>query len=114
MGLGSTAKKLQRTVDAVEDLYSKVNDLRERMVSTEETVNDTNDRVAALETELAEQRAVLDALADEQGVDVDAAVASAGDGGAGDADDGAGASAAAASSSAGGDPSADASADGND
>jgi peptidoglycan hydrolase CwlO-like protein len=81
MGLGSTAKKLQRTVDAVEDLYSKVNDLRERMVSTEKTVNDTNDRVAVLETELAEQRAVLDALADEQGVDVDAAAASAGDGG---------------------------------
>lgn len=97
MGLGSTAKKLQRTIDVVEDLYGKMNDIRERMAGMEETVDETNDRVAAVETELAEQRAVVEALADDRGIDVDAVTAAAADASA--ADD---------------DAVADASADGND
>ncbi len=81
MGLGSTAKKLQQTVDIAEDLYGKVNDLRDRIGGLEETVADTNENVAALDAELAEQRALVEALADEQGVDVDAVVAGATDDG---------------------------------
>jgi archaellum component FlaC len=84
MGFGSTAKKLQQTVDIAEDLYGKMNDLRERIGGLEETVASTNENVESLETDLAEQRALVEALAEEQGVDVDEVVANAGAGDAAD------------------------------
>jgi chromosome segregation ATPase len=72
MGLGSTAKKLQQVADVAEKLFERMNQLREQVQNTQETVEDTNERVATLEDELAEQRAVLEAVADQQGVDVSA------------------------------------------
>lgn len=88
MGLGSTAKKLQQTIDIAEDLYKKMNDLRERIGGLEETVADTNQSVASLEADVAEQRALVEALAEEQGLDVDAIVPDdAGDAGETDAAD---------------------------
>ncbi|MFB6069223.1 MAG: DUF5798 family protein, partial [Halobacterium sp.] len=77
MGFGSTAKKLQKVTDMADKLYERFEGLREQINELRGTVEDTNDRVAALETELAEQRAVLEALAEREGVDVDAALADA-------------------------------------
>jgi peptidoglycan hydrolase CwlO-like protein len=77
MGLGSTAKKLQQVADMAEDVYRKLNDLREQVVETKETVNETERRVDALASEAAEQRALLEAIAEEQGVDLDAVTATA-------------------------------------
>lgn len=71
MGLGSTAKKLQNLVDTAEDLYKRMNDLRDRLVRMETTVDETHERVDAIEREVVEIRVAIDAIADDQGIDVD-------------------------------------------
>lgn len=80
MGLGSTAKKLQNLVDVAEDLYNRVNDLRDRLVRMEETIDETNETVASMEADLAELQAVTEAIADDQGIDVDAVTQDVSDG----------------------------------
>ncbi|ELZ71069.1 hypothetical protein C457_07442 [Haloferax prahovense DSM 18310] len=77
MALGGTAKKLQKVAEMAEDVYKKLNELREQVVEVRETVNETKSRVDRLEAENAEQRAILEAIAEEQGVDLDAAIAQA-------------------------------------
>lgn len=72
MGLGGTAKKIQMLADKAEQMYQKLNELREEVEETQTTVKDTASRVNHLENEMAEQRAVLDAIAEEVGVDLDA------------------------------------------
>jgi len=72
MGLGSTAKKLQTVADRAEQLYAQVKDVSERLMGVEESTTETVQRVRTLERELAEQRALVEAIAEEQGVDVDA------------------------------------------
>ena len=72
MGLGSTAKKLQKVADMAEDLYAKLNEQKKQLQELRNTVEETNDHVADVDRELAEQRALLDALAAEQGLDTDA------------------------------------------
>ncbi|PSQ05543.1 hypothetical protein BRC97_08790 [Halobacteriales archaeon QS_6_71_20] len=74
MGLGSTAKKVQTVADIAEKLYTKVNEIRERVVSMQEAVDTTEERVERLEREVAEQRAIVEALATAEGVDVAAAL----------------------------------------
>jgi len=75
MGFGSTAKKLQKVTDYAEKLYERFEKLRDEVEEVEQTVEETNETVAGLERELAEQRAILDELAEERGVDVDEVVA---------------------------------------
>jgi outer membrane murein-binding lipoprotein Lpp len=77
MGLGNTAKKLQRVADMAETLYQKIDELRSQVNEVREHVEATSQRVERIERDLDDQRAVLDALAREQGIDVDAAAASA-------------------------------------
>jgi len=69
MGLGSTAKKVQKLADVAESLQTRVQSIREDVEETQGTVKDTNERVMALEREVARQGEVLDALADELDVD---------------------------------------------
>ncbi|WP_324757339.1 DUF5798 family protein [Haloarcula sp. GH36] len=71
MGLGSTAKKIQKVADIAEDLYAKVTELKTQLQELRGTVEETNDHVDDLDRELAEQRALLEAIADEQGIDVE-------------------------------------------
>lgn len=75
MGLGSTAKTLQRVADMGEELYSRLNEVRSQLKQLRDTVEETNDHVASLESEIEEQRAILNALAEKQGVDVESVVA---------------------------------------
>ena len=77
MGLGSTAKKIQGISDKAEQMYKQVQELQSRIIHLEEEVDDTHDTVKTLDVEMAEQRALLEAIADEQGLDVDAIVAEA-------------------------------------
>lgn len=93
MGIGGTAKKLQKVAEMGEELYKRMNDLRAQVSEMRETVTATHERVDGLEREVAEQRAILEALAEREGIDLDAAVAeahieeaesAAGDGDAGD------------------------------
>ncbi|MFB6256891.1 MAG: DUF5798 family protein [Haloplanus sp.] len=75
MGLGSTAKKLQQIADMAEDVYARLNQLREQVNETRATVDETRARVDDMDRELAEQRAIVEALAEKQGVDVEAVTA---------------------------------------
>jgi chromosome segregation ATPase len=77
MGIGGTAKKLQKVAEMGEELYKRINDLRAQVAEMRETVNATHDRVDALESEVTEQRAILEALAAHEGIDLDAVVAEA-------------------------------------
>ncbi len=70
MGLGSTAKKLQTLTDTAETLYEQLGDLRDRVVGLEQTTEDTNERIERLETELEQHRAILEAIAEEQDIDL--------------------------------------------
>jgi len=70
--IGGAGKKISTMVDLAEELYERVNDLRARMESMTETVEGTADRVERLEAEVAEQRALVAAIAEEQGIDVEA------------------------------------------
>lgn len=75
MGLGNTAKKLQRVADMAETLYEKVDELRSQVNEVKGHVETTSRKVERIERDLDEQRAVLDVLAREQGIDVDSVVA---------------------------------------
>jgi len=75
MGFGSTAKKLQQVADMAEDVYARLNQLREQVNETRKTVDETKDRVDQVDRELAEQRALIEALAEKQGVDIEAITA---------------------------------------
>lgn len=72
MGLGSTAKKLQTVADIAEKLYTKVVEIREQVEAMKGSVEGTEARVESIERELAEQRALVEAVADAEGIDVDA------------------------------------------
>ncbi|UIO99241.1 DUF5798 family protein [Halobaculum sp. CBA1158] len=74
MGLGSTAKKLQTVADLAEKLYAKVNEIRERVEAMQGAVQTTEERVKTLERDLAEQRAIVEAMAEAEGIDVAAVV----------------------------------------
>ncbi|MUV88067.1 hypothetical protein GJ631_16285 [Natronomonas sp. CBA1123] len=71
MGLGGATKKLQKVADMGEELYARMNELREQIVEVRETVQDTHERVAALENKVDQQAALLEAIAESEGVDVD-------------------------------------------
>ncbi|SFG14859.1 hypothetical protein SAMN04488063_1575 [Halopelagius inordinatus] len=77
MGLGGTAKKLQKVAEMAEDVYARLNDLRDQIREMRETVGETQDRVETLEAESAEQRAILEAMAEKQGIDVESVTATA-------------------------------------
>ncbi|WP_049923966.1 DUF5798 family protein [Halopiger djelfimassiliensis] len=69
MGLGSTAKKIQGLSDRAEAMYKQVQQLQKRIISLEEEMDDTHDTVRRLDHQLTEQRALLLAIAEEQGID---------------------------------------------
>ncbi|MFQ3319590.1 MAG: putative coiled-coil protein SlyX [Natronomonas sp.] len=71
MGLGGATKKLQRVADMGEELYARMNELREQIVEMQETVQETNNRVAELENTVDQQTALLEALAEKEGIDVE-------------------------------------------
>lgn len=77
MGIGGTAKKLQKVAEMAEDVYVRLNELREQLAQMRETAQETRDRVDRLEKENAEQRALLEALAEREGIDVATVTANA-------------------------------------
>jgi TolA-binding protein len=77
MGLGGTAKKLQKVASLAEDSYQKMNELREQLAQLRNEVQSTSNQVDGIERDLAEQRALLEALADEQDLDVESIIADA-------------------------------------
>lgn len=74
MDLGKTATKLQRVTETAETVLDRLAALRDRVMAIEEQTKTTNERVTELSEELATQRAILEALADEQGIDTEAII----------------------------------------
>lgn len=77
MGLGGTAKKLQKVMDSAEKLYSKMNEIIGELKALQQEVEDTSEQVDHLERDLAEQRAIVEALATAEGIDVEDVLAEA-------------------------------------
>lgn len=77
MALGGATKKLQNLVDTAEELYQRINELREEIHALRQTVQSTNASVERIERDLEEQRAMVEALARDQGVDIDTVIAEA-------------------------------------
>ncbi|MFD1645152.1 DUF5798 family protein [Haloarchaeobius litoreus] len=77
MGLGSKAKALQTVADRAEQLYAQLMDIRERLARIEDDIEDSSDRVVTIERELEEQRVILDALAEDAGLDIERRIAEA-------------------------------------
>jgi len=77
MGLGGTAKKLQKVANAAEELYAKMNEVIGQLKDLQREVERTSSQVDDIEYEVAEQRAILEALAEKEGVDVEAVLADA-------------------------------------
>ncbi|ELZ09003.1 DUF5798 family protein [Natrialba aegyptia] len=69
MGLGSTAKKIQGLSDRAEAMYKQVQKLQQRITNLEGEVDDTHDTVERIDHQLSEQRQLLLAIAEEQGID---------------------------------------------
>jgi nitrogen fixation/metabolism regulation signal transduction histidine kinase len=65
MGFGGTTEKLQKVASMAEDVYAKLNELRDQIQAMRETVDRVDRRTA-------ENRALLEAIATDQDVDVDA------------------------------------------
>lgn len=72
MGLGGATRKLQKVADMGEELYGRMNELLEQVIETQETVDDTHERVGAIENRLDQQGVLLEALAEKHDIDVDA------------------------------------------
>lgn len=75
MGLGGTAKKLQKVIDAAEQLYAKMNEVTGELRQLQSEVETTSEQVDRIEGDLARQRALVEAMADQQGIDVDEVLA---------------------------------------
>lgn len=69
MGLGSTARKIQKLSDTAEELYKKLGEILERIRGIEESIEDSRERVAAVEARLERQEALIEAIAREHDLD---------------------------------------------
>jgi hypothetical protein len=58
-----------------EETYEKLNQLVAQLQDVRDRLESTSEQVESMDRELAEQRAIVEALAAQQGVDVDAVVA---------------------------------------
>jgi hypothetical protein len=76
MGLGGTAKKIGKMLDIAEQTYKRLNEVREQLNTLRETVERTDERFDDVEREQRRQRALIEALADERGIDTDSVIAS--------------------------------------
>lgn len=77
MDIAGTKKKIQRATRVAEETYKKMNELMERIQKLQEDLETTSQQVDTIESELAEQRVLLEALAEGQGVDVETLVSEA-------------------------------------
>jgi predicted RNase H-like nuclease (RuvC/YqgF family) len=71
MDIAGTKRKVQRTVKVAEETYKKINEVIERVEKLQRDLETTSEQVDHVERELAEQRALIEALAAEQGLDVE-------------------------------------------
>ena len=71
MDIAGTKKRIQRLIKVAEESYKRINNLRERMDKLQADLESTSSQVDHIGYELAEQRVLLEALAEREGVDVE-------------------------------------------
>lgn len=71
MDIAGTKKKLQRMVKVAEESYKKINEVIEEIDQLQTDLATTSEQVDTIERDLIEQRALIEALAAEQGLDVE-------------------------------------------
>jgi len=77
MDIGGIKTKLQQMLDAAEQLYAKMNEVVEQLTELKERLEATDERLISVERRVAEQRAIVEALARQEGVDVEAVLSEA-------------------------------------
>ncbi|WP_245998607.1 DUF5798 family protein [Halalkalicoccus subterraneus] len=77
MGLGSTTKKIQMMADKAEQLYTQLNEVKKQLEDLRIKLESTHETVAGLEVKHEQNRAILEALAEEQGIDVEQVITDA-------------------------------------
>lgn len=77
MGLGSTTKKIQTIADKAEQVYAQVNEVRKQLDDLRTKVDATHDTVSDLEVKHEQNRALLEAVAEEQGIDIEKVITEA-------------------------------------
>lgn len=77
MGLGSTTKKIQMMADKAEQLYAQLNEVKKQLEDLRTKVDTTHDTISELEVRHQQNRAILEALAKEQGIDVEQVITDA-------------------------------------
>jgi hypothetical protein len=71
MDIAGTKKRIQRLIKVAEESYKRINNLRERMDKLQTDLESTSSQVDQIGYELAEQRVLLEALAEQEGIDVE-------------------------------------------
>lgn len=77
MDIAGTKRRVQRLVKVAEESYKKISQLVEKMEQLQADLETTSTQVNHIEYELAEQRVMLEALAEEEGIDVETLLAEA-------------------------------------
>lgn len=77
MDIAGTKRRVQRLVKVAEESYKKISELLERMERLQTDLETTSRQVDHIEHELAEQRVLLEAVAESQGLDVETLLAEA-------------------------------------
>lgn len=77
MGLGSTTKKIQMMADKAEQLYAQLNEVKKQLEDLRVKVDTTHETVTELGIKHEQNRAILEALAEEQGIDVEKVITEA-------------------------------------
>ena len=77
MDITATKKRIQRLIKVAEESYKKISKLMEQMEQLQTDMETTSGQVDQMERELAEQRVLLEAVAKQQGVDVETLLAEA-------------------------------------
>ena len=77
MNITKTKKRIQRLIKVAEESYKKITQLMEQMDRLQTDLETTSEQVDHIEYELAEQRVLLEAVAEQEGVDVETLLAEA-------------------------------------
>jgi uncharacterized coiled-coil DUF342 family protein len=72
MDITGTKNKIQRAIKVAEETYKKINEVIEKIEELQRDLKTTSNQVDHIEVELAEQRALIEALAEKQDLDVEA------------------------------------------
>ena len=71
MDIAGTKRKIQRATKVAEESYKKMNEMLERMQEMENELQTTSHQVDHMEYELAEQRALLEAMVEQHGLGIE-------------------------------------------